>query len=543
LKTLDRGYRVSQYLTPEFFDQAYVRTSRIDFDMFSDYCWRRDPVHLVPPTDEEYQAYILSRVEQYVDEKGLDFKEYMEKISKTSFKIDKARFFRNEISDILGKPNRPKRLHIEAPRLHAKTTHVAVKYPLWRWGRDQNLRIFVISKTAMLAEAIVGEIKSNIESNERLQQVFPDLKPDTPWTNAEFRIRRSQIMKENSAKGIGLFGSVTGFHADIIILDDPFDQKETRTEGQRLKIVEFIKKVIISVLEPEPVGEIIYIGTRWHYDDYWGNLLARSISVGGDVFCKVYKAINYVDPEDTASCEYALWPQKWPLAALAQRKIDIGTPNFNCLYQNDPRGLEGIFFKDKWITWYDPAILDTIPDLYLFQGVDPAIGESPESKQTSIFTIVLDPRKMDIYMIDNYAEKMDFPTQLKKIYEYSIRDVWPGFLHAKRKLKPVKIGVESNAYQKALSRTAQMEALPVVECHTTLGKPDRMLSLQPHFESGRIKWPNPNLLGFEPTWLEPLKMEFLSFPRGKYTDRLDSLDFAIEVADSSGAGELTAFFG
>ena len=532
---------MSQYLTPDFVDQLAIRASRDNFDMFSDYCWRRDPGHLVPPTDEEYQAYVLSRIEQYVDKKGLDFKEYMEKISKTSFKIDKVRFFRNEISDILGSPYRPRRIHIEAPREHAKTTHVAVKYPLWRWGHDQNLRIFVISKTATLAEAIVGEIKSNIDVNERLQRVFPQLQPSKPWTSSVFRLRRTRIMKTDSAKGIGLFGSITGFRADIIILDDPFDQKETRTEGQRAKIVEFIEKVVFTILEPE--GEVIYIGTRWHYDDYWGNLLAKAIEAGGNVFCKIYKSINYVDPEDTASCEYALWPQKWPLEALYQRRSDIGTPNFNCLYQNDPRGLEGIFFKDKWITWYDPAILNTIPDLYLFQGVDPAIGESPESKQTSIFTIALDPRKMDIYMIDNYAEKMDFPTQLKKIYEYSKRDTWPGFLHAKRKLKPLKIGIESNAYQKALSRTAQMEALPVVECHTTLGKPDRMLSLQPHFESGRIKWPNPKLLGFEPTWLEPLKMEFLSFPRGKYTDRLDSLDFAIEVADSSGAGELTAFFG
>jgi len=525
----------------EAIDQVLVRGSRDKFRIFADYCWRLEPGHIRPWSNRRYQQYVLKRVEEWCAANKVPVQGYLDDLRRRGVVLEKLEFYQNEITQLLGRADRPKRIHIQAPREHAKTTLLSVKYPIWRLGRNPNLRILIVSKTATLAQAIVREIRRNIESNPRIHKVFPNLKPATPWSDTEICVQRDRVMKTSTLRGIGLYGSITGFRADIIILDDPFDQHETRTEGQRLKIEEFIEKVVIPILDPE--GEVIYVGTRWHYDDYWGKLLSRSQETGGEVFCKVYQAINYLDPDDPeGGPRYSLWPQKWSLEKLEERRRDIGTPNFNCLYQNDPRGLEGLFFKKEWITWYDPHILKTIPELYIFQGVDPAIGESPESKRTAIATVALDPRDMGIFMLDIYAAQIDFPTQLKKISEYSKRTAWLT-IPEKRGLKPLKLGVEANAYQKALSRTAQMAALPVVECKTTEGKPDRMLSLQPHFENGRIRWPDPKKLGYTPRWLEELLNEYLSFPRGKYTDMLDALDFAIEVADKSGSAEVTAFFG
>ena len=53
--------------------------------------------------------------------------------------------FHNEWYGMLQGDDRPRRLHIQAAREHAKTTCLSVKYPLWRVGRNPDLRVMIVS--------------------------------------------------------------------------------------------------------------------------------------------------------------------------------------------------------------------------------------------------------------------------------------------------------------------------------------------------------------------------------------------------------------
>ena len=147
--------------------------------------------------------------------------------------------FHNEWYNLLGDENRPERLHIQAPREHAKTTCISVKYPLWRVGRNPNLRVVYLTKTATLGNDIMREVRRNIEYNPKLQSVFPHLVPSKPWTDMEMFIRRPLIDKNPTFRSTGIEGAMTGWRSDLLIIDDPFDENEVQTALQRQKIEKF----------------------------------------------------------------------------------------------------------------------------------------------------------------------------------------------------------------------------------------------------------------------------------------------------------------
>jgi len=442
--------------------------------------------------------------------------------------------FQNEWYELLQGDDRPRRLHIQAARQHAKTTCIGVKYPLWRVGRNPDLRVLVVSQSATLATTIVREIRMNIEENERLRAVFPALRePDgrvsRPWTNNELQVKRSSgvILKDATFVGIGLGGSLTGKRADLIIVDDPFDENEVRTEAQRKKVEDWIEKVLLPTLTPD--GEVIMVGTPWSYNDYWSRLEGKSVENGGNYVVLKYPAIKNYAPDLPVEEWEMQWPEVWTPQWMEERRGEMGSVKWNCLYLLDPSGFEGALFKGDWLTFFDPSIFTEgyVRDFEYYMGVDPNISDSVESDRLGIVTIAFDRKKGDIYVLDVYAEVTDFPTQMKKIMELARRRQLP---FIPKEVRVRKVGIEANAWQQAVSKTAYANLLPVIEVKQKQTKYDRMVALGPHFESGRFKFPDPR---FGVNWWDRFESEYLSYPKGRYRDVLDALQIAFEMVGES----------
>ncbi len=441
--------------------------------------------------------------------------------------------FQNEWYDVLGGVTRPRRLHIQSAREHAKTTCLSVKYPLWRVGRDPNLRVMIISKSATLTQSILREIRMNIESNAALKSVFPSMVPALPWSGDELQVTRSPgvILKDATFVGIGLHGSLTGRRADLIIVDDPFDEAEVRTEARRKKVEDWIEKVLIPVLTPH--GEMVFVGTPWMYDDYWSRLEGKSIENGGIYVVKKYPAIKNYDPDLPVSEWDVQWPEVWTAERLAERKKEIGSVKFNCLYLLDPSGFEGALFKQEWLSYFHPRIFkDTgfIQDFEYYMAVDPNVSDNPESARLAIVTIAFDRATGDIYVLDIFAEPMDFPSQMKKILELAQRTRLP-FIPGEVKIR--KVGIEANTWQQIVSKAAYKAGLPVKEIKQKQTKHERLVGIMPHFEAGRFKFPDPTFI--VTNWWEKFETEYLSYPLGKYKDIMDGLELAFTTADISGS--------
>lgn len=210
----------------------------------------------------------------------------------------------------------------------------------------------------------------------------------------------------------------------------------------------------------------------------------------------------------------------------------------NCQYMCDPSGYEGMLFRSEWLTFYSGNdLMGHLMDLDYIISVDPNITAEARSDNTAIVTIAVDRRHNDVYVLDIFAQPLDFISQVKKLRELATQTqlhIGKFFLPGEQHIRTV--GIEAIAYQKALSATGYTMGLPVKEVtHGRTDKVTRLLRIQPHIENGRIKFPSPEDHR-DLRWWAPFLDEYLSFPRGRRDDMMDALEIAISVADLTGGG-------
>jgi hypothetical protein len=253
---------------------------------------------------------------------------------------------------------------------------------------------------------------------------------------------------------------------------------------------------------------LIVHNTPWHYDDYWSQLDAKSVENGGLYVIKKYPAIMDYHTDTPVDDWKVQWPEVWSAERLAERKKEIGSVKFGCLYLLDPSGFEGALFKREWLTFFHPAIFNDsgfIQDFEYYMAVDPNVSDNPESARCAIVTIAFDRARGDIYVLDVFAEPLDFPAQMKKIIEYSRK-------------------------QQIVSKAAYAAGLPVKEIKQKQTKHERLVGLSPHFENHRFKFPDKK---FGVNWMEKFEAEYLSYPLGKYRDIMDGIELVFTTAEVS----------
>ncbi|RLI71600.1 hypothetical protein DRP05_12785 [Archaeoglobales archaeon] len=382
-----------------------------------------------------------------------------------------------------------------APRGHGKSTVGTIIFSIWKVLVDPNIRILVVSNTDRQAKAFLREIKAHLES-ERIIKLFGDLKGDK-WTDEEINISLKQkITKEANITALGASGAVTTKHFDIIIADDLVDFENARTEGQRAKLKDWFYTSLLPTLEPD--GELHIYGTRYHpYDLY------QSLIDSGEYDIQIMRALQ---PDGTA-----LWEEMFPASLLNKIKAEMGSLIFNLQYQNDVElAKQGNIFKYEWLQFYST---DELPvNLKIYMGVDLAISQKETADYFAVCTIGLDPEN-NIYVLDIYRGRHSFSQQVEIIKTKA--QLW----------NPIRIGVESNAYQQAMAETLKTKLLPVVEIKTVKDKVTRAQITSALFESGKVF--------LKPTMHDFIE-ELLLFPDAEHDDQFDAFDFAIQVSKSSG---------
>jgi hypothetical protein len=414
-----------------------------------------------------------------------------------------------------------------APRDHGKTSQMAIARTLFELGKDPNLRIKIVTAADDKAADILFEITRNIETCERLKRVFPGLKAADKgsWSKHKIVVERSTISKDVSVESRGIMSTATGGRADLLIFDDPVDfNNAIRSPSQRETVKEGFRSVWTNLLEPW--GRAIYIGTAWHEGDLMHELLENP---------EWYFTVQRI--QDTPDSEMVpLWPCKWGVQELKQRKREIGQREFDRQFNNRALSPDEAVFSCQAIensiaTELWPLEVDSNYPRYI--GVDLAIGKGEESAYTVIFVLAVDPKGVRI-PVEIRRFKKRFPDQVK-----AILDAWR--LH-----KPVAIYVENNSYQEAMVQqlSAEDASIPVRAFTTGRQKADPYIglpSLAIQFENGGWRIPLGGQHGTECgcgfcVWLSELKY----FPIAKYSDTVMACWFSEAAArdcpQSTGCG-------
>jgi len=407
---------------------------------------------------------------------------------------------------------------ILAPRGHGKSTICTISYPLWRLLNNPELRILIVSNTSTQACAFLRESRAHLESNPWIRANCKDL-AGRPWTENEIALaRRRRKSKEASITALGVLGPVISKHYDLIILDDIVDEQNARTQSQREKLMLWYYKVLLPCLEP--LAELHIVGTRYHYLDFYGHLIANDFANAH----WIYRAIDV--GAGLAQPGRALWEEKFPLSLLQQIRKQAGSAIFNSQYQNDIELMKGAIFKPEWIQYYQtpPARLEKI------MGIDLAISEKDQADYFAIAVVGLDRKSGKIYVLDTFRDHLSFQSQI----QVSLRLFRKHNLHDSPILR---VCVEANGYQEAFAQKLRAEGLPVRSVKTIRDKISRAYQLQAKFENAEILFPrhpvhpvDPPTDGQDRQDASDLIQELILFPEADHDDLFDALELAVSQA-------------
>lgn len=390
-----------------------------------------------------------------------------------------------------------------APRSHLKSTAITVAYVLWRLVQDPNMRILILNEIHANAQNFLREIKQHLTQNQRFRERYGNWdSAASRWTENSIIIPRTRITKEPSISICGVLGTVLSMHSDLIVLDDPISDKNSFTGQQRSKVATWFRNVVLPMLEPN--GQMIMVGTRWHYQDLYSEILTDP---GFDHWNKIVQKAEW---KDEFGHRHLLFPERFTPQMLDELKASMGTASYGSQMLNDPSGQEGADFKLEWLR---AAYYDRAPEkMSIYMGVDLAMTKKEEGSRFAIVVVgVLSSG--DTYILEAYRDRLNFSGQIQAIKRYV------------RIFKPMLTAIENNAYQESLLQMLRVDEetkrLPIKGITTTGEKLRRIKSMAPLFEGGKIRLPR---------GLQEFEEEFAHFPRGN-DDLLDALYLALQAVN------------
>lgn len=414
------------------------------------------------------------------------------------------------------------------PRYTFKSSVCTVGYALWKLIRNPDTRILIYSDAATKAVGFLSSIKAHIEgkvAGSKFRDYFPSWETDPKsgkWNENQIVLSSRKTAKPEPNVDTGGEGTTkVGFHYDIIIFDDLVSDKNVTTKDQMDKCEDCYKKSL-SLLRPG--GEVIITGTRWHFGELYGRIIAES-SIKGNFGLFIRKAEKEGKYLFSDIGEHSLTKD-----FLDRQRVELGSYFYSCLYQNEPTDDETRIFKTSDFAFYGAIKKD---DLYITATCDPA----GEGEDFTAITVVGTDHNMDMHILDIVNKHL----QPSEIVSEIIR------LHYKWTFK--MFGLETNFYRGMLSQELERRIreerianenfilFGVHEFEATArkgeGKHNRILGLQPYHERKALKFPGEKLELLQGDFRE-LSFQMFQFPHSAHDDIIDSLAYHLPLIRKGG---------
>lgn len=299
------------------------------------------------------------------------------------------------------------------PRGHLKSKLIAYKAAWWITKYPETTILYV-SATADLAEKQLYAIKQIIDS-PIYKRYWPDMiNPEEgkreKWAVAEIAVdhprRKLEGIRDATCKAVGLTSNTTGFHADVVILDDIVVPGNAYTQEGRDKVSAAYSQ-LASIENPGAYEWVV--GTRYHPKDIYDTMVSMRETVydeNGDVESEeeVYELFQRVVETNN---EF-LWPKQSradgktfgfdnkELARIKAKYVD-GT-QFYAQYYNNPNSSESSRIDREKFQYYERSLLKSqegdwyIKDrkLNVYAAIDFAFSLRKQADSTALVTIGVD---------------------------------------------------------------------------------------------------------------------------------------------------------
>lgn len=386
-------------------------------------------------------------------------------------------------------------LIINIPPGTTKSTLVTVMLPAWTWTIDASIRALTASYSGSLSTD--HSVKSrDIIRSDKYRLYFP-----------EVNIKKDQDGKthyKNDAGGeryaTSVTGTVTGFHAHLIIVDDPLNPKEALSEVTRDSANDFMDVTLSTRKVSKSITPTILVMQRLHLLDCTGNLLKKDGKAIKHI-CLPGELSKDVSPPELKEkyINGLLDPVRLSERDLKELKTVLGSYGYAGQIMQTPTPLDGGIWQ-KWIIPVDdhlfPKELESLATDW-----DLAYTEKETNSASAYVTAGLYEGKMYIDSIG--FDWLEFP----KLMSYM-------------KLRKAPHYIEAKASGKSAKQTLTNQGIPAIEVNIEGGdKVARATMATPYAESGMVLCRRSIL---DKLYHDP-KQGILIFPNGEGDDLQDAL--------------------
>lgn len=347
------------------------------------------------------------------------------------------------------------------PRGHLKSKLAAYR-AAWHITKHPETTIVYLSATADLAEKQLYQIKQILES-PIYRRYWPDMINEDEgkrekWAVAEISVdhpkRKLEGVRDSTVKAVGVTSNFTGFHGDVIILDDMVVPKNAYTEDGRDKVAAAYSQ--LASIE-NPGAEEWTVGTRYHPKDIYDVMINMKAEIFDDDGNLIEEQDIYeVFQREVETSGEFLWPRQtrndgkkfgFDQNILAQIKGKyIDTTQFYSQYYNNPNSAETAKISQDKFQYYDRALLQNkegdwyIRDrkLNIYAAIDFAFSLRKKADSTAIVTIGVDHQ-------GNY-----YILEIDRFKTSKIVDYFNHILQAQQKWGFRKIRAEVSVGQRAI---------------------------------------------------------------------------------------------
>ena len=393
-------------------------------------------------------------------------------------------------------------------REHYKSTIITFGLTIQDILNDPEITVGIFSHTRPIAKGFLRQIKRELEENETLRLLFPDILwencRDAPkWSEDDgLIVRRKSNPKESTVEAWGLVdGQPTSRHFSRLVYDDVVTLESVNTPEMILKTT---NAWALSLNLGTADGKRRTIGTRYNLNDSYREMIERQ-----SVVPRIYPA--------TSNGEVDGEPILLKREALAEKRRDMGPFVFACQMLQNPKSDAAQGFQADWLDYWVPTNRQAL-NVYIV--VDPANEKRPTNDYTSAFVVGLGEDEV-FRVITMVRDRLNLAERADMLFS----------LH--RQYRPLKVGYEKYGKDSDIQHfedrmKRENYKFAIQELGGQVKKPDRIKRLVPLFEQGRILLPETCFRANYEGEMQDLTQVFIreeyeTFPVGSHDDMLDAL--------------------
>jgi hypothetical protein len=363
-------------------------------------------------------------------------------------------------------PGDPKRVLINVPPEHAKSTTITTNYVLYNIVTNPNSRVIIVSKTQGMARKFLGAIKTRLSHPAyiKLQTAFgPNggYKADSTQWSADMiylGTGRDSGEKDPTVQALGFGSQIYGARADLIVLDDVVMNSNAHEWEKQL---EWLQKEVITRLGRH--GKLLIVGTRVASIDLYKMIRDGGQWTGGKTpftYCAMPAVLEF---DENPNNWKTLWSRtniqendideigddglypKWDGPSLFKRRSEVAPSVWAMVYQQEDVVENSIFSPT--------CVAGSVNGMRKRGPLKPGVPGHPKHAESTYTVIGLDPamagataavvatyNRADgrIYILDCVNMTEPTPSKISNLIEEWVP-----------KYKPQELRIEINAHQKA----------------------------------------------------------------------------------------------